>query len=154
MPATEDAARDLYAQLLAAWNRRDADAYATLFTDDGVVIGFDGSQMHGSGEVREQLRTIFADHPTATYVAKVRTVRALGTQAVLLRAIAGMTPPGGSELNPAVNAVQCLVAERQADGWRIALFQNTPAQYHGRPGLVAQHTAELAELPPGQTVGG
>jgi len=49
-------------------------------------------------------------------------------------------------LNPALNAVQSLVAERDRDGWRIVLFQNTPAQYHGRPHLVEQHTAELEAL--------
>ncbi|MGZ4033139.1 MAG: SgcJ/EcaC family oxidoreductase, partial [Tumebacillaceae bacterium] len=30
--------------------------------------------------------------------------------------------------------------------WQIALFQNTPAQFHGRPELVEQMTAELREL--------
>jgi hypothetical protein len=29
---------------------------------------------------------------------------------------------------------------------RIVLFQNTPAQYHGRPELTEQHTAELQPL--------
>ena len=47
--------------------------------------------------------------------------------------------PGQSEPNPATNAVQSLVA---ADG-RIVLFQNTPAQYHGRPELAEAHTAEI-----------
>ena len=93
---------------------------------------------------------IFADHPTATYVGKVREVRILGRDVIMLRAIVGMVPPGQDELNPAVNAVQTLIAERDGEGWRIALFQNTPAQYHGRPDLTERHVAELRPLVSGQ----
>jgi uncharacterized protein (TIGR02246 family) len=68
-------ARDRYARLIDAWNRRDADAFAALFAADGVSIGFDGSQAVGD-EIREHLRGVFGDHPTAPYIAKVREVRA------------------------------------------------------------------------------
>lgn len=137
------AVRDLYAQLLTAWNERDADRFGALFAADGGCVGFDGSQMHGS-QITEQLKPIFADHPTGAYVAKVRQVRAVGPDAVLLRAIVGMVPAGADELMPGVNSVQALLAERTSGGWRIVLLQNTPAQHHGRPDLVEQHTAELA----------
>src|SRR6266480_4861248 len=53
------------------------------------------------------------------------------------------TRPSSDVLKPDVNAVQTLLAERTAGGWRIVLLQNTPAQHHGRPDLVEQHTAEL-----------
>lgn len=68
------AVRELYEELLRAWNRRDAHAYAALFTPDAAMIGFDGSQVRGS-EVEGHLAPIFADHPTAAYVWKVREVR-------------------------------------------------------------------------------
>lgn len=142
---TVEAVRDLYAQLLTAWNDRDADRFAALFAEDGASVGFDGSQSHGP-QIAEHLKPIFADHPTAAYVAKVRQVRAVGPQAALLRAIVGMVPPGADELKPDVNAVQTVLAEQTTGGWRIVLLQNTPAQHHGRPDLVEQHTAELAPL--------
>jgi uncharacterized protein (TIGR02246 family) len=134
-------ARDLYAQLIAAWNARDADAFARLFADDGVSIGFDGSQAAGA-EIHEHLSAVFGDHETAAYVAKVHSARALGDGVELLLAIAGMVPPGTDELNPKVNALHTLLSE----GGRIVLFQNTPAQYHGRPELVEEHTAELERV--------
>jgi len=35
----------------------------------------------------------------------------------------------------------------KSDGqWRIAVFQNTPAQFHGRPELVKKMTDELRQL--------
>jgi hypothetical protein len=54
-------ASDLYRALLDAWNRHDARAYAALFTDDGYVVGFDGSEMDGRDEVERSLSAIFAD---------------------------------------------------------------------------------------------
>ncbi len=38
------------------------------------------------------------------------------------------------------------LAERSGEEWRIALFQSTPAQYHGRPEAVEEHTAEIEHV--------
>jgi uncharacterized protein (TIGR02246 family) len=138
----ETMVQELYRELLTAWNDRDAERFAGLFAEDGTLVGFDGSQVAGP-EIAKHLAPIFQDHPTAGYVARVRETRLLGPGAVLIRSIAGMVPPGGTALNPAANAVQTLVAERRLPGWRVVLFQSTPAQYHGRPEAVTAHTAEL-----------
>jgi len=139
----DDAVRSLYERLIAAWNARDAGAFAALFAGDGLMIGFDGSAALGA-EIGSHLAPIFEDHPTAAYYAKVREVRPLGSHVGLLWSIVGMLPPGADELNPATNSHHTLVAARSAgDEWAISLFQNTPAQYHGRPELVEQHTAEI-----------
>ncbi|WP_047152207.1 SgcJ/EcaC family oxidoreductase [Aneurinibacillus tyrosinisolvens] len=136
----------LYQQLLEAWNNRDARAMADLFTEDGESIGFDGSQSIGREEIFAHLKPIFEDHPTAPYVSKVKGVRFLGSDAAILRAIAGMVPPGQSDINPKVNTHHTLVVVNSEGNWRIQLFQNTPAQFHGRPELVEQMTRELREL--------
>jgi uncharacterized protein (TIGR02246 family) len=138
--------RTLYGQLLDSWNRRSGHDFAGLFVEDANVVGFDGSPMNGREEIETTLRQIFADHPTAAYVGKIREVRFLTPEVALLRAVAGMVPPGQAELNPAVNTVQTLVAVKGEGQWRIALFQNTPAQFHGRPELVQQLTEELRQL--------
>ena len=138
----EDAVRALHEALLTAWNNQDARAYAALFAADATLIGFDGGQVAGSA-VEEHLASIFADHRTASYVHKVIEVRPVTDDVVLLRAKVGMVPPGTSDVNPETNAVQSLVAVREDGTWRIALFQNTPAQYHGRPDLAEEHTAEM-----------
>lgn len=151
LPADElSAVSALYEQLLASWNARDVASYAALFAPDGNIVGFDGSQVDGPAAIAAHLGQIFADHPTPTYLAKVREVRALGLDVVLLRAVAGLLPRGQADLNPAANAIQSLVAVRRDGAWRIALFQNTPAQFHDRPELAQQLTAELRELLPSQ----
>lgn len=64
-------------------------------------------------------------------------------QVTLLRAVVGMVPPGADDLNPESNAIQSLVARLGDHGWRIVLFQNTPAAFHGRAEEVAALTDEL-----------
>jgi uncharacterized protein (TIGR02246 family) len=135
----------LYERMLAAWNRRDADAFAALFTDTCSIVGFDGSQMNGRAQAASERRAIFSSHPTASYVAKVREIRQLDTQVLLLRAVVGMAPPGQEELNPAVNAVQSVVVVVDREP-RIALLHNTPAAFHGRPQVAEQLTRELTAV--------
>ena len=102
--------RRLYQQLLDSWNRRDAAAFAFSFAEDAHVIGFDGSQMAGQAEIASTLRQIFTDHPTGSYAGKVRDVRLLSPGVALLRAVVGMMPHGRSDIEPALNAHQTLIA--------------------------------------------
>lgn len=136
----------LYQQLLTAWNHQDAHGMAKLFTEKGVQIGYDGSEVIGSVEIFSHLNPIFEDHPTAQFVSKVKEIRYLSSEAAILRAIAGMVPPGKSDINPQVNTHHTIVAIKNEGNWSIELFQNTPAQFHGRPELVEQMTEELREL--------
>jgi uncharacterized protein (TIGR02246 family) len=136
-------ARLLYAALIDAWNRRDAGAFAAQFTADATLIGFDGSKHSGRPEVAADLAAIFGTHKTPPYVTHVRGVSAIAPGVAILEAAVGMVPPGKTELDPNLNALQCMVAVQTPDGWRIALFQNTPAAFHGRPDLVAKFVEEL-----------
>ncbi len=136
----------LHRALLDRWNEGDAAGYGALFTPVGSIVGFDGSCVETPAAITEHLSAIFADHRTATYVAKVREVRPLGDGVALLRAVAGLVPPGGSDVNPEANAIQALVAVRGDDGWLVAHFQNTPAAFHGRPDDAEALTAELQAL--------
>jgi uncharacterized protein (TIGR02246 family) len=139
-----DTVRDLHRQFIERWNAADAAGLAALFCDDGSIVGFDGSMVNGVTQIEEHLRSVFADHQTARYVGNVREVRVLGDGAALLRAVVGMVPPGASDINPDVNAVQSLIAvPTDNQQWRIALLQTTPAQFHGRPDDVDALTNEL-----------
>jgi uncharacterized protein (TIGR02246 family) len=137
--------RAVYRRLIGRWNRRDAAGMAALFAEEGGMVGFDGTPINGRGEIEAHLRPIFAEHPTPPFVTIVREVRALGDGAALLRAVVGMTPAGASDIDPALNAVQTLVAARRDGHWAIEMFQNTPAAYHGRATDLEALTAELRE---------
>ena len=138
--------RLLYEQILIAWNQQDAAAMAARFEEDGNIVGFDGSQADSRAAIEDHLRPIFADHPTAAYVAIVREIRMLGCDVGLLRAVVGMIPPNSDDINPAGNTIQTLVAIQNADGWQAALFQSTPAAWHGRPQDSADLTEELRDV--------
>jgi uncharacterized protein (TIGR02246 family) len=145
-PAAELATRQLYADILRCWNERNAEGFARLFARNGNMVGFDGSEVNGHEHIEIHLSEVFTSHPTATYVGKVREVRLLGQEVTLLRAVAGMVPPGGSDIKPDVNTVHTMVAANQGDHWRLELFQSTPAAFHGRPDAREQLTQELRTL--------
>jgi uncharacterized protein (TIGR02246 family) len=135
----------LHTDLLTAWNKQDATKMASFFTDNGISVGFDGSQYNGKNEIEAEIGKIFEHHQTANYVWKVKEVRFLHSEVAILRAIVGMIPPGQKDINPAANAIQTIIAIKKDDVWKIDLFQNTPAQFHGRPEMGEELTKELNE---------
>jgi uncharacterized protein (TIGR02246 family) len=136
----------VYKQLLDAWNNRNARRMADLFTEDGESIGFDGSQSIGREEIFSHLNPIFEHHETARLVSKVKDIKFLSSDIVIVRAIAGMVPPQANDINSNVNTHHTLIVVKKDGCWRIQLYQNTPAQFHGRPELVEQMTEELKAL--------
>jgi uncharacterized protein (TIGR02246 family) len=153
--ASADAAsatRELYQRLIEAWNKRNARDYALAFASTGSLVGFDGSQVNGQMEIGAHVSEVFSHHQTAAYAMVVREVRPITSDVTLLRANVGMVPPGKDDINPELNAVQCMVAVRKSDKWEIALFQNTPAEFHGKPDLSKKLSEELRavlrQMPP------
>lgn len=142
----EDKIISIYQDLLEAWNHQNAHGMADLFAEDGEQIGFDGSQSIGKSEIFAHLDPIFKHHRTARFVSSVKSVKFLSDKIAILRAIAGMVPPGQSDINPSVNTLHTLVVQENEGNWEIKLYQNTPAQFHGRPELVEQMTEELRRL--------
>jgi len=142
-PAADRETRELYRQLLEAWDKRNARDFALLFAPDGNIVGFDGTQVFGQAEVGAHLSEILSHHQTARYVSIVREVRSLSEGATILSAVAGMVPPDKDDINPDVNAVQTLVAVKTGGAWKVALFQNTPAALQGKQDAAKKLTEEL-----------
>ena len=125
---SENDVEALYDKLIAGWNHQDGAAMAEPFAEDGVVIGFDGTVSSGKQTINTDMASIFTDHETGRYVVNVRSVRALGPEGMIVRAIAGLVPPGQTAINSETNSHQTVVAERQAGvQWRIA-----PVPKHAR----------------------
>jgi len=144
--AQQKKVHELYRALLQQWNAKNAKEFSDLFHEQGWAVGFDGSELKGRAGIFSELSRIFKDHETGTYVGMIKEVRFPNADTALLHAAAGMIPAGEHYINPALNAIQTLVASRTESGWQIELFQNTPAQFHGRPELAIALTAELAAL--------
>jgi uncharacterized protein (TIGR02246 family) len=138
--------RSVYKKLLDSWGSQNAHDFANLFTNDGNLIGLDGSQANGKKEITSHLTRVFNDHKTASYVSIIKEVRFITDDVAVLRAVAGMVPPGKSDINPEVNAIQTLIAHKEKDQFHIAVFQNTPAAFYGRPEARKQLTEELCKV--------
>ena len=142
----EEKVLSLYKELLHQWNEKQAQGMAGVFTEDGSLVGFDGSQVNTMKDIEGHLTPIFAQYPTARFIHIVREIRQLGPDTALLRANVGMVPRGYDDINPAVNAVQTMIAVKQNNQWKVAMFQNTPAAHHGNPEEAEKLSAELREV--------
>lgn len=125
--------RALYSRLIEAWDKRNAREYALQFASDALLVGFDGSQVKGQLGVGAHVTDVFTHHQTPRYVTIVCDVRMLASDVALLHATAGLIPAGKNDIDPALNAIQSMVAVQKSGAWKIALFQNTPAAFHMRP---------------------
>jgi uncharacterized protein (TIGR02246 family) len=135
--------RAVYAEYLDGWNAHSAARQAATLADDADVVGFDGTQHHGRLQFAADLRRIFADHAPPPYVGSVRSVRAMGEDAAVLIAVAGMPAPDGS-VHPDLLAVHTLVLVRDGRRWKIAVLAATPASRTAPADAVAELAAQLA----------
>jgi len=152
--ATQDEIQvyELHKTLLQSWNDKDPSAFADHFAHECLCVGFDGTEYTTATEIEAGLAEIFRSHLVASYVSKVRSARRIDAVTVVLRAVAGMIPPGQNTLRTDRNAIQVMVTCVIEGRWRIVSFQNTPARFDGRPDDQRTLTRELQELIP-KTVG-
>jgi uncharacterized protein (TIGR02246 family) len=135
--------RALYARFLAGWNQRSGVTVSSVFADDGEMIDLDGTLRSGRLTIAADMRRLFSEHATPTFVGIVRSVRRLGEDVAVVHAVTGMIPPGSDALEPSLHTVHSLVAVEDAGRWKIAVLQSTPARYGGRSDVLAALTAEL-----------
>jgi uncharacterized protein (TIGR02246 family) len=124
--ADEAAVRALYQQLMDGWNQGSGDAFAAVFTEDGDLIGFDGTHFKGRQEIAPFHQRLFDKWLKGSrLVGEVKDVRFLSPDVALMHAVGGTVLRGKSEPVPERDSIQTLVATRQDGEWRLAAFQNT-----------------------------
>ena len=124
--ADEAAVRALYQQLMDGWNQGSGDAFAAVFTEDGDLIGFDGTHFKGRQEIAPFHQQLFDKWLKGSrLVGQVKDVRLLHPDIALMHAVGGTVMRGKSEPVPERDSIQTLVATRQDGEWRLAAFQNT-----------------------------
>jgi uncharacterized protein (TIGR02246 family) len=124
--AEEAAVRALYQQLMDGWNQGSGDAFAAVFTEDGDLIGFDGTHFKGRQEIAPFHQRLFDKWLKGSrLVGEVKDVRFLSPDVALMHAVGGTVMRGKSEPSPERDSIQTLLATRQDGEWRLAAFQNT-----------------------------
>ena len=145
--ADEAAIRAIYQQLMDGWNAGSGDAFASLFEEDGDLVGFDGTHFKGRQEIalfHQRLFDMFLKG--SRLVGKVRNLRLLTSDVAVMHAIGGTVMAGQTHLEPERNSAQTLVAIKRNGKWSLAAFQNTRATYLGRPDESQKLTEELQAL--------
>jgi uncharacterized protein (TIGR02246 family) len=129
------------------WNRGSGEAFASPFAEDGDLVGFDGTHLKGRQEIASFHQQLFDTYVKGTrLVGKIRSVRFLTSDVALMHVVGGTIMADQTDIEPERNSVQTLVATKNRGEWRLAAFQNTRAQYLGRPKEAQALTEELRRL--------
>ncbi|WP_336110355.1 SgcJ/EcaC family oxidoreductase [Streptomyces sp. PTD9-10] len=129
-------------ELVAAWERHDADAYGELFTADATYITYVGTFYKGRQDIVDSHRTLFTGFLKGTRLAdEVLDIRFHGTDTAVVNG-RGDTYKGKRPSK--LTKIQTYTLVRGSDGaWRIAAFHNTKRKplmesvsYRFAPGLV------------------
>jgi uncharacterized protein (TIGR02246 family) len=131
--ADEAAVRDLYRELMDAWNRGSGEAFADVFTEDGDLVAFDGTHFEGREEISSFHQELFDRWMKGTrLVGEVKDVRFLGPDVAVIHAVGSTVMRGKSRPSPERDSIQTLVATRESSEWCLAAFQNTRVRPIGR----------------------
>ena len=123
----EAAVRALYQELMDGWNQGNGDAFAAVFTENGDLIGFDGTHFKGRQEIAPFHQQLFDKWLKGSrLVGEVKDIRFLSPDVALMHAVGGTVMRGKTDPVPERDSIQTLVATRQGgDQWHLAAFQNT-----------------------------
>lgn len=146
-------------RLVAAWNTRDAEAFADLFVAHADYVTGDGHRLHGR-EAIGQLIDPASPAPGTASILGPSSIRLYGPTTAVANFRWSMTSPEGSTSR---GVVTCVVAKR-GDEWTIESLHNTdmhePALTHdalarrgvwttGPPGDSDTHKPAMTHTPPG-----
>ena len=136
----EAAIRQVQVLQAAAWNQRDARAYANLFAEDGDAVNIVGGWWRGRQEierkVREGFEIVFAQSTLTIIDVDVRFLSStMAVAHVRWTMVGGKPPPNMPEPR---EGIQLQILTKQPNGWVIASLQNT----------ISVKTAPLPKAPP------
>jgi uncharacterized protein (TIGR02246 family) len=144
--SNEATIRGLYQQTIDGWNVGNGDAFAAPYADDSDFIGFDGTYMKGPQEIASFHQMLFDKFLKGSrLVGKIRSVRFVTEDVAIMIAVGGTVMAGQSDIEPDRNSVHTIVAVKRESKWYFTAFQNSRAQYIGRPDESQALTEELRQ---------
>jgi uncharacterized protein (TIGR02246 family) len=125
--ADQIAIQQVPGRIVAAWQAKDADAFAATFTEDGSMILPGDVYLSGRQPIRDYMAAAFSGPYRGTQVTGTPfAVKPLAEDVVLVLTQGGVLAEGESEVTPA-SAIRASWLLRRVDGnWLITAYQNTP----------------------------
>src|ERR1043166_2512712 len=125
--ADEAAIRALEARQPEAWNKHDAKAYASLFTENGDCVNIVGWWWKGRAEIEKKLTDayvyVFKDSTLTVSNVDIRFLTPDVAVAHVRWSLTGARTPAG--LPVPQQGLQTHVVQKRNGEWLIAAFQNT-----------------------------
>jgi uncharacterized protein (TIGR02246 family) len=122
----EDQVRALVEELEQGWNEGDGARFAAAFTEDGDLVGFDGTFLRGRKAIEQFQQQLLDRWMRGTRLAgRVVDVRFVGPDMAVVHVVGGTIMRRKDRPARARDSIQTLTAVRTGEGWRITAFQNT-----------------------------
>lgn len=117
--------RDMVTNYLHAFNRRDADAVATLWAADGESLNLDsGERTLGREAIRDVFASLFASTPGATLTIDVQEIRPIRVDVAVIDGTACIAAAPGSAAATRFSAV----VVREHDRWLLESMREAAAE--------------------------
>jgi uncharacterized protein (TIGR02246 family) len=140
-PADLDAIRQVITETTAAFNLRDARAFARYYTPDAWLVTVRGESMAGTAEIEDGLTPIFASRAKSakleTLDVSIRFIRPDVALGHVLNELSGLKSPTG-DLLPAHRELSIRVFVKNDGLWRVTAFHNTIVRPFGSESNPAQ----------------
>jgi uncharacterized protein (TIGR02246 family) len=115
------------------WNMGSGAAFAAAWTEDGHLIGFDGSHFTSREEIARFHEPLLRTYLEGTRLtSEVTDVRFPAPDVAVLHARGGTIMRGASTPAPERDSIQTLVAVRRDGEWEVLALQNTRIRPIGR----------------------
>jgi len=142
----ESSIRALYQQTINGWNVSNGDAFAAPYTYDSDFIGFDGTYLKGRQQIASFHQMLFDKFLKGSQlIGKIKSIRFVTSDIAIMIAVGGTVMAGQSDIELERNSIHTIVAVKCDNNWYFTAFQNTRAQYIGRPEESQALTEELRQ---------
>jgi uncharacterized protein (TIGR02246 family) len=130
-PEDEEAIQQLIVSYQEAWNKKDAQGLANLFSEDADFNSIYGQSLHGRATIAEKHGTLFQGphkesvQSRARSDVKIRFVKADVAAVDSISEITGvLLDPEGTRKNSLKRLLTSMVLVKNAGRWEIEVFHN------------------------------